>query len=56
MPDYASPLYKVVYSNYQIRTIRTLGEIAADHGLRAAYLTAVRSMHYHMETDRMALT
>jgi hypothetical protein len=51
MPDPADPLYEVVYSEYQLNVIRALGKLAAERGLRTAYLTAVRSMHYHMETD-----
>jgi hypothetical protein len=51
MSDPANSLYEVVYSDYQRGVVRTLGKTAAKRGLRAVYLTAVRSMHYHMETD-----
>ena len=51
MPDPADSLYDVVYSEYQLNVMRALGKLAAERGLRAPYLTAVRSMHYHLETD-----
>ena len=51
MADHSSPLYKVVYSEYQIRMIRELGETAADRGLGDAYVEAVKFIHNRMSTD-----
>jgi hypothetical protein len=51
MSDPAGSLYKVVYSDYQIRMVRELGKKAAKRGLNNAYLRAIKFIHRRMRTD-----
>jgi hypothetical protein len=43
--------YSVVYSGLQRQAVRAYGERAAQRGILAAYLDAIRSMHDHLTTD-----
>ena len=51
MPEPPGARYRVVYSEFQRRAVRALGERAAGRGILGAYLDALRTMDLRLATD-----